>query len=363
MNKMMNKKTKPILHSGFCLNESTTIDHRIEKIFFTEIYLLSNKQYYYLFTDIEMDDIVRKGRYDILPVKVKEKEYPGIIFSENLSIKISDIKNELTQLRGFDSVAGMNDLKQELHDDVIGPLLNPEKYKKFKVSIPNGILLYGPPGCGKTFIIKKLAEELDYDFFEIKHSDVASSYIHGSVSKIAKLFDMAKLKAPCVIFIDEIEGLVPKRENLSSTSDHKQEEVNEFLMHLNKAGNDSQILIVGATNRPELIDTAILRSGRMDKRIYIKAPDLQARRDLFKIYLLDRPHSASIDFDKLALMTENYVSSDIELITMGAAREAVKRNLDEINEDLLIEIITNVPPSITEEDLTYYDNFKDLERT
>ena len=114
----------------------------------------------------------------------------------------------------------MGKLKSDLLEDVIKPLQYPEKYEKFKLSIPNGILLFGPPGCGKTFIVRKLAEELGYNFVEVKHSDIASSYIHGTVGKVGRLFDMAKAKAPSIIFIDEIEGLIPKRESIGSEFQH-----------------------------------------------------------------------------------------------------------------------------------------------
>ena len=171
----------------------------------------------------------------------------------------------------------MHDLKQLFVKDVIRPLANPEKYEHFKLAMPNGILLYGPPGCGKTFIVRKLAEEMSYSFFEIKHSDIASPYIHGSTGKISKLFDRARLNAPAIVFVDEIEGIMPKRENLSENMQFKQEEINEFLMQLNDAGKN-KILVIAASNRPHLIDTALLRSGRMDKRIFVSPPDFDARR-------------------------------------------------------------------------------------
>ncbi len=252
-------------------------------------------------------------------------------------------------------------IKAMLMSDVIEPLMNPEKFKKFKLSVPNGILLYGPPGCGKTFIVKKLAEELGYNFVEMNPSSVATPYVHGAVSNIAKVFEMAKLKAPSIIFIDEIEGLVPKREELASHADIKKEEINEFLLQLNNAGNN-KILVVGATNRPHMIDTAILRSGRMDKRIYVSPPDFEARRDMLKICLSGRPFDKDIDFEKLATLTESYVGSDIELIVTEAARTAVAEDKNTIDEEMLVGSIKKFNPSITTEEIKYFDQFANLER-
>lgn len=129
----------------------------------------------------------------------------------------------------------------------------------------------------KHLLSKKLAEELDYYFVELSPSSVATPWVHGAVGNIAKVFEMAKLHAPSVVFIDEIEGLLPKREELGSHADIKKEEINEFLLQLNNA-SESRVLVVGATNRPQMIDTAILRSGRMDKRVYVSPPDFEARR-------------------------------------------------------------------------------------
>lgn len=358
----MNKPSKPILHNGFKLRDNLSVKNRIERIFFTEVYTLSDGKFLYLFTNIEPDEIVdRAKKYDLITVSIGGKKHLGVITEEHANEKIGDMVDELTVLRGFDCVAGMKPLKSLLINEVIEPLLNPEKYKKFKLGIPNGILLFGPPGCGKTFIVKKLAEELDYNFIDMAPSSVATSYVHGAVGNIGKVFEMARLQAPSIVFIDEIEGLVPKREELGAHADIKKEEINEFLLQLNNAGQN-KILVVGATNRPHMIDSAILRSGRMDKRIYIGPPDFEARRDMLKLCLSGRPYDKNIDFAKLAEMSENYVGSDIELIITEAARAAVAQNKEMVDEQMIEDAIKKFNPSITVEELEYYEQFAEMER-
>lgn len=359
----MTAPTKPILYNGFKVRDDITVKSRIERIFFTEIYSLSNDKFLYLFTNLRPEETVdRAKKYDLIKLDVAGKKYLGVITDEHANEKISDIIDDLTVLRGFDCVAGMKPLKSLLINEVIEPLLNPDKYKKFKLGIPNGILLFGPPGCGKTFIVKKLAEELGYNFVELNPSSVATPYVHGAVGNIGKVFEMAKLQAPSIVFIDEIEGLVPKREETNPFDNTKREEINEFLLQLNNAGTN-KILVVGATNRPQMIDTAILRSGRMDKRIYVGPPDLEARRDLFRISLSGRPYDKDIDFEKLAKMSENYVGSDLELVVTEAARAAVSQDKSMIDEKMLIDAIEKFTPSVTEEQIEYYDQFRNLERS
>lgn len=263
--------------------------------------------------------------------------------------------------RGLNAVAGMVKLKQLLINDVIDPISNPEKYKKFKLSIPNGILLFGPPGCGKTYIVKRLAEELNYNFIMLNHSDVASPYIHGTVGILGKIFDQARKEAPSIIFIDELEGLVPKREGLSDSSSHKREEVNEFLLQLNDAGKNG-VLVVGATNRPDLIDTAILRAGRMDKRIFVQLPDFEARKNLFDLFLEGRPLESEVSFESLANDTEGYAASDIELIINEAARTALLSDAESISQKNIEDTIKRLPSSLSSEIIDSYKQFLDLER-
>jgi transitional endoplasmic reticulum ATPase len=358
----MSSLTRPILHNGFAIANGVTVQRRLEKIFFTEVYSLSDGRYLYVLTKVRPDAIVgRREKHSVITVTANDEEYPCVIASEHTREKVIAVTESLTSLRGLDSVAGMNDLKRLLINDVINPLLNPEKYKKFRLSIPNGILLYGPPGCGKTFIVKKLAEELSYNMFQLNPSSVATPYVHGAVSNIAKVFEMARMGAPAIVFIDEIEGLIPKREELGPHADIKKEEINEFLLQLNNAG-DSKILVVGATNRPQIIDTAILRSGRMDKRIFVPPPDFEARKEMFHLCLMGRPYDQAMDFEKLARMTENFVGSDIELIVTEAAREAVTHDKAQIDEDLILRVIARMTPSVSQEEIESYGQFTNIER-
>jgi len=361
--KSMANPTKPLLHPGYKLKENVSVVSRVEKILFTEVFSLSNEKFLYLFTNIQQDEVIdRSQKYELVNLDLGGKKYLGVITDEHSHDKITAIIDDLTVLRGFDCVAGMRPLKAMLVSDVIEPLQHPEKFKKFKLSVPNGILLYGPPGCGKTFIVKKLAEELGYNFIEMNPSSVATPYVHGAVSNIAKVFEMAKLKAPSIVFIDEIEGLVPKREELSSSADIKKEEINEFLLQLNNAGNN-KILVVGATNRPHMIDSAILRSGRMDKRVYVGPPDFEARKDMMRICLAGRPYDKKIDFEKLANMTEYYVGSDIELIVTEAARLAVAKDEALVTEGMIVEAINKFSPSISSAEILYFTQFSNMERS
>lgn len=340
---MTTTSSKPILHNGFEIRDGITVTKRDERVFFTDVYELSDGAFFYLFLNLEPNEAHdSRGRYDLVRIEKDDKEWIGVVVKEHSINQLSEIVKNLTTIRGFDAIAGMNDLKQILITEVINPLSNPEKFEKFKVSIPNGIILYGPPGCGKTFIVRKLAEELNYNFFEIKHSDLATPYIHGAVGNIGKVFENAKQNAPAIVFFDEISGLVPNRQNLHDSS-HKEEEVNEFLIQLNDAA-DNQVLVVGATNYIDRIDPAVLRPGRFDKKIYVSPPDLEARKELFKLGLAGRPHE-QVDFDVLAKMTEGYSSADIiEGIVESSARLAANLDKSAIDQEILESEIKKMHP-------------------
>ena len=255
----------------------------------------------------------------------------------------------------------MATLKDILARDVILPFLNWETYEKYGVTPSNGILFFGPPGCGKTFIAKKLAEALRAELIEISEGIVGSPYIHATSKNIAQAFKQAEQIAPCVVFIDEISGLMPKRDGLSSAAQYRESEISEFLM-LMEGCVKKKILVIGATNFPERIDPAILRSGRMDKRIFISLPDVNARCELFRLLLEERPISDDIDFEELAKLTDGLISSDLKLITNNAALKALQRNTL-INMALLVEEATPMKSSLTKDELSRYLEFESYNRS
>lgn len=243
---------------------------------------------------------------------------------------------------GFADVAGMDDIKAMLQQRVLFLLKNPDKAKKYKLTPPNGMLLYGPPGCGKTFFAEKFAEEASLNYIFIKASDIGSTYIHGSQGKIAQLFTEAEAKAPSVICFDEFDAMVPKRSS-SESSSLMNPEVNEFLSQMNNCSQRG-IFVIGTTNQKELIDPAVLRTGRMDLHVEICPPDKLTRKKMFDLYLKDRP-CVGVDTDVLADKTDNYSSSDIAFIVNDAALVAAFKD-SPIDQAMLEESIRKKPSSL-----------------
>ena len=253
--------------------------------------------------------------------------------------------------QGFSAIAGMQGLKDTIQLDVIDALNDKERYAEYGLTIPNGMLLYGPPGCGKTFFAERMAEEIGFNFYQIKPSDIQSKWVNASQENIKNLFDEARKNAPSIIFIDELDAIVPNR-NDSNINHMNTSAVNEFLAQMNNCGDDG-IFIIGATNRPNAIDPAILRAGRLDKVIYLPPPDFEAREMMFKLYLDKRPREVGLDYSELAKATENYVSSDIKFLCDEASRKALKMK-SRITKEILLETIKNNRPSISIKELNNY---------
>lgn len=256
--------------------------------------------------------------------------------------------------KGFSAIAGMTELKEQMQVEVIDALHSPEEYAKYGLTIPNGMLLYGPPGCGKTFFAKHFAEEVGFNFMLIKPSSLKSRFVNATQENIAQMFKDAEAKAPTIIFIDEMNELVPNRD--SDVHEMARSAVNEMLAQMDRTG-ERGIFIIGATNYPDMIDPAILRAGRLDKKYYIGTPDFEARKLMLELYLKSRPYDFGLDYDKLATLTEDYVSSDIEMIVNDASRIALRQKC-RISMTILEQVIAKTKPSLTKKELEKYRNIK-----
>lgn len=254
--------------------------------------------------------------------------------------------------KGFEDIAGMSELKDSLNKQVVFVIKNKEVADEYKITPPNGMLLYGPPGCGKTFFAEKFAEETGFSYLLVKSSDLASSYVHGSQEKIRQLFDQAEKNAPIVVCFDEFDALVPDRSwnNVSS------EEVNEFLSQMNNCSKRG-IFIVATSNRPDKIDPAVLRTGRIDKMVYVPLPDFEARKEMFAIHLKGRPQEDGIDLDELARKTEGYIASDIAYIVNDSAMVAAFTRT-KISGNHLTTSIQNTHPSVRTDVMKTYEDIR-----
>ena len=274
----------------------------------------------------------------------------------------ADVEIKKGNGHGFEDIAGMNDLKQMLTQKVIFMLKDKEKVEKYKLVPPNGMLFYGPPGCGKSFFAEKFAEETGFNFMLVKASDLGSIFVHGSQSKIADLFKKAQQNSPTIICFDEFDAFVPSRSNVNNNNTAG--EVNEFLTQLNNCGQRG-IFVIATSNRPDMIDPAVLRTGRIDKMVYVPLPDQKARQEMFKMHLKGRP-CEEISVEKLATMTEGYIASDIAYIVNDTAMGAAF-NDQPITQQMLEAAIRSIHPSVNREMASQYEALRNkmesLDRT
>ena len=297
--------------------------------------------------------------------KAEEEESVDIMKQQAPPQPKSNVKIERVKGNGFKDVAGMDQLKGKLTRNFVDIVQNRELAAQFQITPPNGILLWGPPGTGKTFISRKLAEESGMLFSLIKPSDLGNIYIHGSQSMIADLFTRseelaAKNNCGVLLVFDEFDSLVPKR---GVNDDNNQaNEVAEFLTRLNDCA-EKNVFVVATTNRIDAIDPAIIRKGRMDEVIYVGLPDEEARKELLEIELLKRPHE-EIDTARVVELTKGYSSSDISFIVKECARcsfeESIKaKQLVKINQTLLEKTIAGTRPSVTADELRQFERTKE----
>lgn len=313
-------------------------------------------------TDEQTQNIISKALQPNAEHRFKNVSDFVKAINEELEVQLSSPEQtskpklkEIKKGKGFSAIAGMQELKDTIKLDVIDALNEKERYAEYGLTIPNGMLLYGPPGCGKTFFAERMAEEIGFSFYQLKPSDIQSKFVNQTQEQIKDIFDEARENAPSIIFIDELDAVVPNRDN-SSVNHMNTSAVNEFLAQMNNCGEDG-IFIIGATNRPNSIDPAILRAGRLDKVIYLPPPDFEARELMFKLYLDKRPREIGLDYSEFAKATENYVSSDIKFLCDESSRTALKLK-SRISKEILLETIKKNKPSISLKELNSYISIK-----
>lgn len=303
----------------------------------------------------EIEDEDKPLREQAVPSHPKSDAEHEESESESSDSRSEDMEIKKGGGNGFKDIAGMQELKNYLHQKVIFVIREKEAAAKYRLKAPNGLLLYGPPGCGKTYVAEKFAEETGFNFMLIKSSDLGSSLIHGSQEKIKKLFKKAEKNAPIVLCFDEFDALVPDRG--AHGNEYVASEVNEFLSQMNNC-SERGIFVVATSNRPDKIDPAILRTGRIDKQVYVPLPDFEARKEMFRMYLENRPVEGQMDLDSYAKETEGYIASDIAYIVNDAAMTAAFARVP-ITASLIHSSISNIRPSLRKDSLEEYERIKD----
>jgi len=259
----------------------------------------------------------------------------------------------------WDDAGGLDDVKQRLKEAVEWPIKSPEIFTKLGIRPPKGILLYGPPGCGKTLLARAVATESEANFISIKGPEVFSKWVGESEKAIREVFRKARMAAPAVIFLDEIDSLTPKRGMGMSDSGVSERVISQLLTEMDGITTLQDIVVVAATNRPDMVDSAVMRPGRFDRLIYVPEPDEKSRLQILKIYTKGMPICKDVDLNQLTISTKYYSGADIEALCREAAMHALRRdiNSNEVAMKDFLDALKEMGPSITPDMEKWYKSF------
>ncbi len=275
----------------------------------------------------------------IMPkIDLEAREIPAEVLEE-LCVEKQDFREALKRVQpsamrevmvqapkiGWDDIGGVDEAEEMLREGVELPLKNPKAFEHLGIRPAKGFLLYGPPGTGKTLLAKAVAKEAEANFISMKSSDLLSKWYGESEQQISRMFARARAVAPCVIFIDEIDSLVPARGTSGNEPQVTARVVNTILAEMDGMEEMSSIVVIGATNRPGLIDPALLRPGRFDELVYVGAPDEAGREHILKIHTKDMPLADDVDLAELAAKTDRYTGADLEDVVRRAGLVAIRR--------------------------------------
>ncbi|MBT4717220.1 CDC48 family AAA ATPase [Candidatus Woesearchaeota archaeon] len=283
------------------------------------------------------------------------------LFDALKTVKPSALREVLIEIPNvsWSDVGGLDDVKQELQEAVDWPLKNPEAFKRLGIAPPKGVLLYGAPGTGKTMLAKAVAHESKANFILVKGPELLSKWVGESEAGVRKVFEKARQPAPCIIFFDEIDALAPRR-GLSSDSHATERVVNQLLTEIDGLEEMHGVVIIGATNRPDIVDTAMLRPGRFDRIILTPVPEKATRKKVFQIHTKNMPLKG-VSLDSLAEKTDGYVGADIQSVCREAAILALRKNMKakEVTSKNFTDALKKVRPSANQEIQKEYEELQD----
>ncbi len=242
----------------------------------------------------------------------------------------------------FDDVAGVDEAKQELVE-IVEFLKEPQKFIALGARIPKGVVLVGPPGTGKTLLAKAVSGEAGVPFFSISGSEFVEMFVGVGAARVRDLFDQAKRNSPCIIFVDEIDAVGRHRgAGLGGSHDEREQTLNQILVEMDGFGTDTNIIVVAATNRPDILDPALLRPGRFDRRVVLDRPDIEGRKGILEVHVRGKPLARDVDLDVLARQTPGFVGADIENMVNEAAILAARADKKAIGMEELEEAVVRV---------------------
>ncbi|OUJ18077.1 ATPase of the AAA+ class CDC48 family [Methanonatronarchaeum thermophilum] len=261
----------------------------------------------------------------------------------------------------YDDVGGLEDVMQEIKESIEWPLKRPDAFERMGVNPPKGLLLFGPPGTGKTLIARAVANESDANFISVKGPELLSKWVGESEKGVREVFRKARQTAPTIVFFDELDSMAPTRDG-GDNNRVTERVVNQLLTEIDGIEGLEDVVIIGASNRPDIIDPALMRPGRFDRRIFIPVPDRKARKKILEIHTQGMPLSDDVDLDELAYDLEGYVGSDIEALCREAAMLALRCDIEacEVKDQHLRQAMDSVYPTVDEETKEYYKKIEEM---
>jgi transitional endoplasmic reticulum ATPase len=332
------------------------------------------------FVGADLESLAKEAAMGVLrkhlpDIKMDEDELIAPEILEKMTIKHQDFIDALKIVRpsamrevlvetptvGWKDVGGLNKVKEELKEAVEWPMKYPESFTRMGIRPSRGILLYGPPGTGKTLLAKAVAKESEANFIQVKGPSLLSMWVGKSEEGVRKIFERARQVAPCVIFFDEIDSLAGKRGGETGGSKVTERVLNQILSEMDGLEDLKDILVVAATNRPDLLDTALLRPGRFDRILLVNAPEEKGRLAILKVHTKNMPLAKDVDIKLFAKSLDGYTGADIEGVAREAAMLALRENINstEVNKKHFNEAIKKIKPSVTKTSLIAYQKMED----